>query len=197
MPSLPPDAVMIRTRRQWREWLNLHQDRTKGIWVVTYKQSSGQQDITYDDIVEEAICFGWIDSLGRALDDERTMLWLSPRKKGSKWSALNKVRVEKLERAGLLKERGLMTIQRSKEDGTWTALDKVSKGIIPDDIMEALKEHPPAQTYFEAFPPSVRRGILEWIDGAKRSETRQRRIIETVTLAAKNIRANQWRQPNT
>lgn len=161
--------------------------------MVTFKKNSGQPHVSYEDIVEEALCFGWIDSKGNKLDDERTMLWCAPRKAGSKWSALNKTRVEKLLAAGLIEPAGLEKIETAKQNGAWTALDQVEALEIPPDLQTALLANKDAETYFKAFPRSTKRAILEWILSAKKPETRARRIAETVELAAKNIRANQWR----
>ena len=190
----PPNSFHPKSRADWRKWLEKHHTRSEGLWVVTYKKSSGKDHIPYEEIVEEALCFGWIDSKGNKLDEERTMLWCAPRKAGSKWSRSNKERVEKLLAANLISAAGLAKIEAAKKDGTWTALDPVEALEVPPDLAVALAAHQGAKQYFDEFPRSVRRGILEWILNAKRPETRAKRISETAELAAKNIRANQWRQ---
>ena len=144
--------------------------------------------------MEEALCFGWIDSKPAKLDDERSMLWFAPRKAKTNWSKLNKDRVEKMIKAGLMAPAGLAKVEAAKKDGSWNALDGVEALEIPPDLAKALSKNKTAKEYFEAFPRSVKRGILEWILNAKRPETRAKRIEETVSLAEKNIRANQWRQ---
>ncbi len=157
--------------------------------------SGGQplHTISHDDAVEEALCFGWIDSLPRKLDDERTMLLLSPRMPGSAWSKANKDRVERMNAAGKMHPAGLRKIEQSKADGSWTFLDDVEALIVPDDLAAALAEYEDAEENFAAFPPSSKRGILEWIKQAKRAETRSKRVWETAELASKNVRANQYR----
>ena len=147
----------------------------------------------YEDAVEEALCFGWIDSIGRKLDDDRTMLWFSPRKVGSGWARPNKERVERLTAAGLMTPAGQRVIDAAKADGSWSRLDDVDNFVVPDDLADALDSHPPAREHWDAFPRSVRRSILEWIMQAKRDTTRAARIEETARLAQQNERANQWR----
>ena len=188
------ERVQIESRGEWRAWLEKNQDRDNGIWLVTFKKHCGEKYVPYDDMVEEALCFGWIDSVTRKLDDDRTMLWLSPRKSGSGWSKLNKERVERMMAAGLMAPPGLEKIQAAKQDGSWHALDAIEALEIPPDVDAALASYPSARGNFDAFPRSVKRGILEWIANAKRPETRAKRIEETARLAEDNIRANQWRR---
>lgn len=192
--SLPPNAVHPKTRAEWRAWLAQHHTQTTGVWLVSYKQATGKARFDYDAAVEEALCFGWIDSKANKLDAERSMLWFSPRKPGTGWSRPNKQRVEKLLAAGLMMPAGLAKIEAAQQDGSWTALDAIENLEIPPDLDRALRTNPIADQHFQAFPRSVKRGILEWIATAKRPETRAKRIDETARLAAENIRANQWRQ---
>jgi len=135
-----------------------------------------------------------VDSKPNKLAEERSMLWFAPRKSGSGWSKPNKERVEKLIASGLMTPAGLAKVEAAKQDGSWNALDGVEALEVPPDLGKVLAADRKAQEYFNAFPRSVKRGILEWIVSAKKPETRAKRIEETVTLAAKNIRANQWRQ---
>lgn len=146
-----------------------------------------------NDVVEEALAFGWIDSKPRALDGERTMLWLAPRKAGTGWSALNKARIERMAAAGLMHAAGLAKIEAAQRDGSWTKLDAIERLVVPPDLAAALKKRPPAAKHFDAFPRSAKRGILEWIEQAKRAQTRAKRVEEAACLAQKNERANQWR----
>lgn len=193
MTDVPEDSVHPLSRKAWREWLRRQHARSTGVWLIAYKQGTGKPRFSYDEAVEEALCFGWIDSKPRKLDDERSMLWFSPRKPRTGWSKLNQQRVERLLAAGLMQPAGLAKIEAARADGSWNKLNEVEALVIPPDLVAALDRLPPARQYFEAFPKSVRRGILEWILNAKRSETRAKRIEETATLAAKNERANQWR----
>jgi len=195
MKAQPPEnAVHPKTRAEWRAWLQENHDRGEGIWVIRYKKVSGKPFIAVSEVIEEAICYGWIDSLPRKLDKERTMLYFAPRKERSNWSALNKSRARKMIEAGLMTPAGLGKIQSAKKDGSWNALDAVEALVIPPDLDEAFDRHPSSKEHFEAFPRSVKRGILEWIVNAKRPTTREKRVEETARLAAENIRANQWRK---
>ncbi len=189
----PFNSLLVSKRSAWRRWLKAHHLTSTGVWLVSYKKGSGRARISYEDSVEEALCFGWIDSKGNKLDELRTMLWFSPRKVGSNWSRINKLRVARLEAAGLLSPEGIRKVKEAKKDGSWFALDEVDALVIPPDLSKALKVQPQAAKNFDAFPPSAKRGILEWILNAKRPATRAARIKGTAALAAKNLRANQWK----
>lgn len=182
--------VEVTSRGQWRDWLATHHRQTDSIWLVTYKKHTGDRYLPYDAIVEEALCFGWIDSLPRRLDDNRTMLLLSPRRPKSAWSKLNKTRVAHLIDQGLMTPAGLEKIEQAKVDGSWTFLDDVEALIMPADLAAALAQNPTAAGYFEAFSPSAKKGILQWIKSAKQATTRQKRIAKTVEFAAQNLKAN-------
>lgn len=184
--------IFCEYRHEWRQWLYDNHLTSKGVWLIFNKKSSGKPHLSYDEAVEEALCFGWIDSKPGTLDTERSRQYYSPRNPKSNWSKLNKNRIEKLIRAELMTEAGLKMVEIAQKTGTWTALDSVSNLEIPNDLMAALQALPPAEQYFNAFPPSVKKGILEWILNAKTSETRLKRITETANLAAENKRANQY-----
>ncbi|MGJ3238930.1 MAG: YdeI/OmpD-associated family protein [Anaerolineae bacterium] len=192
MNNQPPTrSIFPQTRAEWRAWLEANHQQDEGVWFIRYKKTSGKPYLSFDDAIEEALCFGWIDSLPRKLDADRTMLYFAPRKEGSNWSDLNKKRVERMVKAGLMTSAGVAKIEIAKEDGSWDALNDLLT--IPPDLDEAFSQYPNAKTNFESFPPSTRKGILEWILNAKHDATRQKRIRETARLAADNIRANQWR----
>lgn len=194
MSDLPPNVTHPTNRTEWRDWLRENHARDAGVWMIRYKTSTGKPTLTYDDAVEEAICFGWIDSVPRKLDGQRTMLYFAPRKPGSGWSRLNKERVRRMMEIGAMTQVGQAKIDAAKADGSWTLLDDVENLIVPDDLAAAFAQHPGAAMHWEAFPRSVKRGILEWIQSAKRADTRRRRIDETAEKAARNERANQWRR---
>jgi uncharacterized protein YdeI (YjbR/CyaY-like superfamily) len=181
--------VQIESRAELRAWLASNHGQTDSIWLVIFKKNKGPH-VGYDDIVEEAICFGWIDSRVAKLDEARSMLLLSPRKTGSAWSKVNKDRVARLAPLGLIMPSGQKMIDQAKVDGTWDKLNDVDALIEPDDLVAALDTTPQARHMWDRFPPSSRRGILEWINAAKRDETRQARVLQTATLAAQGIKAN-------
>lgn len=182
------ENVEVLTRQAWRDWLASHYQQADSIWLITYKKHTDHY-LSYDAIVEEALCYGWIDSLPRKLDSDRTMLLISPRKPKSVWSKLNKTRVATLIEQGRMQPAGLAKIERAKADGSWTFLDDVEALVIPDDLSRALAANVEAQQYFEAFSPSTKKGILQWIKMAKRESTRQQRVEKTVTLASQNVKA--------
>ena len=185
------EHVYPGTREAWRNWLTENHTQTAPIWLIYDKVSAGNCRLTYDEAVEEALCFAWIDSKVNTLDATRFKQVFSPRKPNSTWSKVNKWRVEVLIAQGLMMPPGLAKIERAKQNGTWTVLDAIEELIVPPDLMEALAENAMARNYFEKFSPSSKKVILYWIQSAKRPETRQKRIEETVRLAGQNIKANQ------
>lgn len=184
----------MASRAEWRRWLARHHEGARGIWLITHKKTADPaRYLSYDDIVEEALAFGWVDSLPRALDDARSMRLVAPRRAGSNWSAVNKARIERLMTAGLMAPRGLAAVQRAKGDGSWSHLDEVERLSVPDDLSRAFAKYGRAAAHFDAFPRSSKRIILEWIASAKTEATRKRRVDEAARLAARNERANHWR----
>jgi uncharacterized protein YdeI (YjbR/CyaY-like superfamily) len=196
MKEVPPNSFHPLTRAQWRQWLEANHTRPDGVWLVTYKKETGQPRVEYDEAVEEALCFGWVDSKPNTLDERRSLLWFAPRKPRTGWSKPNKDRVERMLAAGLMAPAGLAKIDAAKADGSWSKLDAVEALDIPPDLAAALAAYPAAAANFDAFPRSVKRGILEWIATARKPETRAQRVDETARLAEDNVRANQWRQKN-
>ena len=183
-----------RNLEEWHAWLEEHYQTCNEVWLLFYKAGSGKPSLDYEESVEEALCFGWIDSKPNSLDDERSMLWFAPRKAGTGWSRLNKGRVERLIAEGRMTAAGMEKVEAAKQDGSWSVLDKVEELEIPPDLAAALAQYDAATQNFDAFPRSVKRGILEWIGNARKPETRAKRVAETARLAQNNIRANQWRQ---
>jgi uncharacterized protein YdeI (YjbR/CyaY-like superfamily) len=194
MVEPPKNSIHPKTRSAWRAWLTRNHDLGKGIWLISWKKISGKPQIPYDDLVEEALCFGWIDSKPNKLDEQRSMLWFAPRKSDSGWSRLNKERIEHAIATGIMMPSGLIKIEAAKKDGSWNALDAVEALEIPPDLLQAFTKNKMAAENFEKFPRSVKRSILEWIGNAKTATTRTKRITETADLAANNERANQWRK---
>jgi uncharacterized protein YdeI (YjbR/CyaY-like superfamily) len=181
------------TRAQWRAWLAAHHLEPDGIWLISWKKATGKPAVSYGDAVEEALCVGWVDSKPASLDDDRGLLWFSPRRPRSGWSRPNKERVERLVAAGLMEPAGLAVVAAARADGSWSMLDDVEDLLEPDDLARALDAEPRARAAWDGFPRSARRGILEWIVQAKRAETRAARVATTVSEAREGRRANQWR----
>jgi uncharacterized protein YdeI (YjbR/CyaY-like superfamily) len=185
--------VVARDRAAWRRWLQRHHGTSGAVWLVLAKKGGTHRSPSYEEAVEEALCFGWIDSKANPLDEGRFKLWMAPRKRGSGWSAVNKRRIERLIEQGRMAPAGLAAIEAAKADGSWTKLDSSHALTMPPDLARAFRAHANAKANFDAFPPSTRRAILEWINAAKRPETRAKRVEETARLAERNERANQWR----
>ncbi len=175
-----------KNRIEWHEWLKENHLTSKGIWLVYYKKNSLKDTVLYDEAVEEALSFGWIDSKVNAIDEERYMQIFTPRKPGSIWSKLNKQRIQKLMEQGLMQPAGLNKVERAKKDGSWNFLDDVEKLIIPEDFKLALNSDREAKNNFEALGNSSKKQILYWIKSAKRDSTRENRIQKTVKSASKN-----------
>jgi uncharacterized protein YdeI (YjbR/CyaY-like superfamily) len=182
-----------KTRHQWRKWLERNHQKEKKVWLIIYHKDSDTKSIYYAEAVEEALCFGWIDSAPRKRDAESFFLSFSPRKPKSVWSKLNKERAARLISGGMMTPAGMEKIILAKKTGAWNALDKIDNMIIPDDLQKALSGNKSAMKNFSAFPPSAKKIILMWIDNARKMETRMNRVEETIRLAAKNIRANQYK----
>jgi uncharacterized protein YdeI (YjbR/CyaY-like superfamily) len=193
-PDLP--LVVVSSRSHWRRWLEREHARSKGVWVVTTKKvalSPVDEYVGARDLNEECLCFGWIDSKPGKVDDKQTALLCTPRKPRSGWSKVNKTRIEQLIAAGQMTHAGQQKIDAAKLDGSWKKLDAVDSLEVPTDLKKAFRSYKLAMTNFAAFPPSTRKGILEWIAQAKTDTTRARRVEETARLAEQNVRANQWR----
>ncbi|HEX8394338.1 MAG TPA: YdeI/OmpD-associated family protein [Longimicrobium sp.] len=186
--------VQAETVEEWRAWLAENHDSSPGVWLVTYKRDRDRPALPYAVSVEEALCFGWVDSVRYTLDEQRAMQMFTPRKRGSQWSGLNKRRVEQLIADGRMTDAGLRKIDEAKADGSWTIYDDVEAIVIPDDLEAALRADPAADAHFRAFSDSSRKVILWWIKSARTDATRQKRIAETVRLAAQNIKANHPRK---
>ena len=186
MPTSPngKDVVVPPSRAQWRRWLASNPDREEGVWIVYRKKSSDLVGPVYDDLVEEALCAGWIDSTARRVDDARVMQWFSPRRTGGVWSALNKQRIERLVDDGLMTERGQAVIDAAKADGSWSQFDDIDALIVPPDLRNALAANPAAQRAYEGLSASAKRQHLWWIHSAKRPATRAKRIEETIERLA-------------
>ena len=183
------ELVHLQDRAAWRRWLKQHHASAQGVWLVSWRTSTGKPRIEYDAIVEEALCFGWIDGHQKPVDDERIMNLLTPRKPGSAWASSNKRRVAKLEAAGLMAAAGRRCVEAAQADGSWSRYDSAEALEIPPDLAAALKANKEAARNFAAFTDAAKRTILRWLIDAKRPETRAKRIAETVDLAAQNLKS--------
>jgi len=176
------------TLADWHDWLSANHDRGAGVWVVLWRPTSGQHQLSYDELIREALCWGWVDGQARPLDEQRSMLWFTRRKPNSPWAATNKARVADLVREGRLQPAGIEEIERAKANGMWTVYDSVDALEEPADLANALDATPPARTNWNGFPRSVRKQALASIALAQREETKAKRIATIVAKAADGIR---------
>ena len=181
--------VEVYSREAWRSWLEANHSTSQGVWMVTARARRGAAAaLEYEAAVEEALCFGWVDSTAGVVDDERGKIYMAPRKAKSPWAATNKARVERLIRDGQMRPAGLAVIEQAKANGWWTILDGPERLEVPGDLATALSEAPGATSTFAAWPPSVRKQQLSQIAYAMRPETRAARIAKVVEFARRNVR---------
>lgn len=176
-------------RATWRAWLEEHHATTGGCWLVTRRARSGRPRLTYEEAIEGALCFGWVDGTGGSFDADRGKLYFAPRKPRSGWAASNKARVARLIAEGRMAPAGLAAIERAKANGSWEILDSVERLEVPEDLAAAPAASPSAAANFAAFPPSARKQILQWVAFARRPQTRAARIAEVVAAAERDQRA--------
>ena len=190
MPGISYKTTHPKTRIEWRKWLEKNHSTSPGVWMIYYKKETGKREFNMADAVEEALCFGWIDSIAQKLDDERTMQKFAPRKSNSVWSKLNKQRIEKLIEQKLMNSAGLSKIEEAKKNGSWEALNSpdfhAENNSLPDDLEKVLLKNKKALENFRAFPQGYRKRFLFWIDSAKTPETRAARIKQTFLMAVAN-----------
>lgn len=180
------------SQEEWRLWLKDNHNSKQSVWLVYYKKSSKMPTITYNGAVDEALCFGWIDSTKKAVDNETFMQFFCKRKPKSVWSKINKAKVEWLIGEGLLAQAGYESIEKAKENGSWIILDSVEKLEIAEDLEKEFKSKPGSKEYFLSLSKSVRKSILQWLVLARRPETRQKRITEIADLAAQKLKPKRF-----
>ena len=190
------DAPLVRAddRATWRAWLEANHAGTRGAWLVLWRPCSARARsspivLDYEGAVEEALCFGWVDSTAGRIDDDRGKLYFAPRKPRSGWAATNKARIERLIEEGRMAPAGSAAIERAKANGSWEVLDSVERLEVPDDLASGLGASPPAAANFAAFPPGARKQMLAWVAFAQRPERRADRIRQVAEAAARNERA--------
>lgn len=186
------DLFYPANRKEWRAWLKKHHDQKQSVWLVFYKQKSGMATISWSDAVDEALCFGWIDSKKKPVDEEKYIQFFSKRKAKGTWSKINKQKIEQLIAEGLMMPAGFASIEAAKQNGSWLILDNVEELEIPADLELAFSVHPGSGDFFLNLSRSVKKSILQWLVLAKRPETRQKRIAEVVELAVQKRKPKQF-----
>ena len=182
--------VHAETQEEWRAWLAENHDGSKGVWLVSWKKATGRPFVRQSEAVDEALCFGWVDSKVNRLDDERGMLFFTPRNPKSTWSRINKEKVARLIDEGRMTPAGMRLIEAAKTNGSWTIYDEIEDLVIPPNLADALARDEAAAAFFEHFPDSSKKNMLWWIKSAKKPETRSDRVEKLVRLAAQNRMAN-------
>ena len=184
MSSLP--ELYFKNDIEWRNWLHDNHQECDGVYLIFYKVESEMPSMRWEEAVRVALCYGWIDSTVKRLDHERRRQYFCPRKPKSVWSKVNKNHIKELIALGLMHNNGLKSIETAKKNGSWTALDDVEEGIIPDDLQKEFDKHPEAYKNYQNFSFGYQKSYLYWLNQAKRQETRDKRIAEIINLCQAN-----------
>lgn len=186
-------SFYAKSRKDWRNWLEKNHESEKAIWLIFYKVSSSKPSLSWSEAVDEALCFGWIDSTKKTIDKESYKQYFSKRKTVSNWSKVNKEKVEKLIKDQQMTKAGFWSIEVAKKNGSWNALDKIEALIMPDDLKEAMNRHSNAMEYYESLSKSAKKLLLHWVYSAKKTETRQKRILEIAENANNKTKSKIFR----
>ena len=192
MQKEEPEYFYPPTQQAWRDWLQENHDSKQCVWVIYYKKSTGIPSISWSEAVDEALCFGWIDSTVRPIEEGKFRQYFTRRKPGSTWSKINKEKIVQLIAEGRMTEAGLASIETAKQNGSWTILDEVEELIIPADLEDAFHKYPGSKDFFLSLSKSVRKMMLSWIVLAKQAETRQKRIEEIAIQAGQKQKPKQF-----
>ena len=187
------EEICPKNKNEWREWLELNHKKKDAVWLIFYKKSSPNFNLSWSESVDESLCFGWIDSTKKSIDQERFKQYFSKRRPKSNWSKVNKDKIKSLIDQGLFKEAGYKSIEIAKENGSWTILDGIENLEIPNDLEQELSGHKGAKEYFDSLSKSVKKALLYWVVSAKRRETRIKRILEIVESASAGMKPKQFR----
>lgn len=182
------ETLYFETDKEWRTWLLANHEISSGIYLILYRVNSEIPSMRWEEAVRVALCFGWIDSTSKRIDEEKRQQLFTPRRSKSAWSKLNKTHIEDLIEKGLMHHSGLRTIETAKNDGSWQVLDHVENLKIPEDLLAAFQNNSVAFKNYKNFSPSYRKSYLYWLNSAKRSATRNRRIVEIIRLCGENIK---------
>ncbi len=180
-------------QQDWRKWLELNHNKKDAVWLIFYKKKSPNYNLSWSESVDEALCFGWIDSTKKTIDTEKYIQYFSRRKAKSNWSKINKQKVDYLTSENLMQEAGYKTIAIAKKNGSWSIMDKVEALVIPEDLKKEFKNYKDSMEYFDSLSKSARKILFYWVVSAKRKEARQKRIFEIVENASKNLKPKQFR----
>ncbi len=193
MPEKEIETYCPGSRAEWRKWLVENHQSKEAVWLVYFRISTKVASITWSEAVDEALCFGWIDSTRKTIDEERFMQYFCRRKPGSTWSKINKEKIAGLIQNNLMTKAGFDAIETAKQNGTWLLMDAVEELMIPEDLRIALNQNGSALDFFQSQPKSIKKTMLHWVVTAKRPETRTKRIAEIARSAAKGVKPAPFR----
>ena len=182
-----------KDKEEWRKWLELNHKKKDAVWLIFYKKKSPNHNLSWSESVDEALCYGWIDSLMKPIDAEKYKQYFSKRKAKSNWSRVNKDKVKHLIDQGRMQAAGFKSIEIAKENGSWTFLDDVENLVVPEDLKEEFVKFQGSLEYFESLSKSTKKSLLYWVVSAKRKETRQKRILEIADNASRNMKPKPFR----
>ncbi|MFT6921232.1 MAG: hypothetical protein ACJA1C_000226 [Crocinitomicaceae bacterium] len=180
-------------KQDWRKWLELNHKKKEAVWLIFYKKKSPNYNLSWSDSVDEALCFGWIDSTKKTIDEERYIQYFSKRKPNSIWSKVNKDKVDYLTSEIQIQEAGFQTIEIAKKNGSWSILDEVEALVIPKVLKKEFDEREGSLEYYESLSKSAKKILLSWVVLAKRTETRQKRSVEIAENASRQLKPKQFR----
>ncbi len=192
MPNDQIEKFYPKSKAEWRKWLSQNHQSTQAVWLIYFKMSSNTPSITWSEAVDEALCFGWIDSTKKTIDDKSYMQYFSKRKSNSTWSAVNKAKVDQLIQQKQMTKAGLESIERAKQNGTWSLMDHVEQLLIPEDLSNSLNKQKQNMEFFQSQSKSTQKILLYWVASAKRAETRAKRISSIVESAAQKKKPPQF-----
>jgi len=192
MPQNEIETFYPQSRQAWRAWLKENHSTQQAVWLVCYKKKANIPTISWSDAVEEALCFGWIDSIRKSLDSDSFVQFFSKRKPVSTWSKVNKEKVQQLIDEGSMTKAGLAIVEIAKQNGSWNILDMVEELLIPEDLEKEFKSKEGSKDIFLSLSKSIQKMMLQWIVLAKRPETRQNRIKEIAEHAAQKRKPKQF-----
>jgi len=178
----------FKTDTEWREWLHVNHDSSNGVYLIFYKVDHDKDSMRWEEAVRVALCYGWIDSTVKSLGDGKRRQYFTPRNDKSVWSALNKKHIKELKEANLMHKSGLEKIKIAKANGSWTALDDVENGVIPEDLQTEFDNNPTAYKNYQSFAFGYRKSYLYWLNQAKREDTRTKRIKEIINLCENYVK---------
>ncbi|WP_432713651.1 YdeI/OmpD-associated family protein [Pedobacter sp.] len=193
MHKIEPETFCPASQQEWRQWLLENHSSKQSVWLIYSKKKANNPTLTWTQAVDEALCFGWIDSKAKPLDDEKYLQFFCQRKPNSGWSKINKLKVEQLIEQGLMTKAGCESIEKAKQNGSWNILDDVEELVIPDDLEKEFNIHPGSKEFFMNLSKSVKKQMLHWLVQAKKLETRQKRINIITESAAKKQKPEQFR----